>query len=241
MVDGQVGRTKKKSDTWNASSNQWDYPQTPARLQLSIWPAGASSNAEGTIAWAGGPIDWNSDDIKNYGYDFATFGQVEIDCYNASSAPGTNTGTSYYYNNAAGTNNTVVDSDKPTVLASFLGTGTDMDAGKSSASASAASSSATANTVPGGNAGGPGTNGQAAGGSSGSSDSGSDSGSSSGSSSTATTSNCQPTGFSQSCGDSSSGSSGSTSAAGRVAGGQERIVGASAFAAIIAFVFLMWM
>ncbi len=105
LVDGQVGRVKKRSDTWNATSNQWGFPQTPSRVQISIWPAGASSNAPGTIQWAGGPIDWASDDIKNYGYDFATFGKIEVDCFNAKSPPGTNLHTSYTYNNAAATNN----------------------------------------------------------------------------------------------------------------------------------------
>lgn len=50
LVDGQVGRTKKRADTWNATTNQWDFPQTPARVQLSIWPGGLATNAAGTIA-----------------------------------------------------------------------------------------------------------------------------------------------------------------------------------------------
>ena len=36
LVDGKVGRTVKKSDTFNKTSNQFDFPQTPARVQLSI-------------------------------------------------------------------------------------------------------------------------------------------------------------------------------------------------------------
>lgn len=55
LVDGQVGRTKKRSETWNATSNQWAFPQTPSRVQISIWPGGASTNAPGTVQWAGGP------------------------------------------------------------------------------------------------------------------------------------------------------------------------------------------
>jgi hypothetical protein len=69
---------------------------------------------------------------------------VTVSCYNASSPPGTNTGVSYYYNNVAATNNTVVDGDKPTVLKSLLGTGTNMSA----ALPSGASASSVA-TVPG--------------------------------------------------------------------------------------------
>ena len=225
LVDGQVGRVKHKSDTWNATSNQWEFPQTPSRVGLSIWPGGASSNAQGTINWAGGAIDWSSADIKNYGYDFATFKDVEIECYNASSGAGTNNKVSYTFNNVAATNNTIVNGKDGTVLKSFQGTGLDMDAGSSSSSASssAAGSSATdTNTVPGGSSSGPGS-GPASG-----SSSGSDS-----SSTTGTAAGCSSTGFSQSCDSSSSGSS--KSDGGRVAVGGERVFGASAFAVVVAF------
>ncbi|KAI3399468.1 hypothetical protein diail_6730 [Diaporthe ilicicola] len=225
LVDGNVGRTLKKTDTWNATTNQYDFPQTPARVQLSIWPGGNATNSEYTIEWAGGAIDWNSDDIRNYGYDFATVSEVSIECYNATSGPGTNKGKSYYYNNAAGTNNTVVDSDKPTVLASLMGTGTDMEAGASSASASSSASSA--NTIPGGS-GGSGV-GNVVGGDT----SGSSSGGSSGSS-TASSSNCAATGFTVDCNGDSSSKSGAV-------GGNDKVFGASAFAAIVAFVFLAWL
>lgn len=230
-VDGVVGRTLKKTDTWNATTNQWDFPQTPARVQLSIWPGGAPSNSEYTIEWAGGAIDWDSDDIRNYGYDFATFSSVAIECYNATSAPGTNTGKSYHYSSRDGLNTSVVDGDDDTVLASFLGTGTDMDAGAGTSSASG--SSATANTIPGGSGGVGNTVGGDTSGSGGSSSSGS---------STSSSADCAATAFTQNCGgDDSSGSSGSKS--GAVGGRNENVfgAGASAFAAIVAFVFLMWL
>lgn len=232
LVDGQAGRTLQRSDTWNETSQQFDFPQTPSRVQLSIWPGGAASNSEYTIAWAGGAIDWDSADIQNYGYDFMTVKSVEIECYNGTSAPGTNNAVSYYYDGEAGTNNTVVNGKNDTVMASFLATGTDMDAGASSASASASAS--TAETIPGQSSSGignsPGT---------GSSDSGSTSsgtGSSSGSS-TSSSSDCQSsdmTSFTQSCGDSSSSQSGAV-------GAQDTFGGASAFAAVVAFVFLAWL
>jgi beta-glucanase (GH16 family) len=230
LVDGQVGRVKKRSETWNATANQWNYPQSPSRVQLSIWPGGADTNAKGTIDWAGGPIDWKSDDIKSYGYDFATFGDITVECYDAKSAPGTNQHVSYTYNNARATNDTVVDGNKPTVLKSFQGTGTDMDAGGSSnsntASGSAASPTVTAATIPGGTASGPGS-------APGESNSGSDSGSGTGgdSSSSVNPSACQATGFSQNgCGDSGSTGSGKSSGV-RTA---EHTLGASAFAALVA-------
>lgn len=228
LVDGKVGRTLKKSDTWNATTNQFDFPQTPARVQLSIWPGGNATNSEYTIEWAGGEIDWNSEDIRNYGYDFATFSEVSIECFNASSAPGTNKGKGYYYNNAAGTNDTVVDGDKPTVLASLMGTGTDMEAGASSASAS---SSASANSVPGGTSGTGSGVGNVVGGD------GSGSGSSGGSS-TSSSSDCAATGFTVDC-NNDSGNGGSSSSG--AVGGSDKAFGASAFAAIVAFVFLAWL
>lgn len=222
LVDGVSGRTLKRTDTWNSTTNQWDFPQTPSRVELSIWPGGDSSNSQYTIDWAGGAIDWDSTDIQNYGYDFATFSSVTIECYNASSAPGTNTGVSYYYNNIAGTNATVVNGDNATVLASFEGTGTDMDAGADTSSASGSSS--TANSVPGGSGVGN-TVGSG------------DSSSSSSGSSTSSSADCATTGFTQSCGSDSSGSSSGAT------GGNEKVfgAGASAFAAIVAFVFLLWL
>jgi len=89
-------------------------------------------------------INWDSQDIQQNGYYYAQFESVTVDCFNATSPPGTNLHTSYYYDNAAGTNNTVVDSDKPTILESLLGTGTNMSA----ALPSGASASSVA-TVPG--------------------------------------------------------------------------------------------
>lgn len=228
LVDGVAGRTMKKSDTWNDTTQNWDYPQTPARVELSIWPGGAPSNSKYTIEWAGGAIDWDSEDIQNYGYDFATVKSVSIECYNGTSAPGTNNAVSYYYTGVAGTNNTVVNGKNSTILASFEATGTDMDAGASSASASAGASTNTAATIPGQSSSGvgnsPGT------GSSSSSDSGS---SGSSSSSGSDCSGTDTSDFTQSC------STGTSKSA--AAGSQDRFVGASAFAAIVAFVFLMFL
>ncbi|OHE96543.1 glycosyl hydrolase family 16 [Colletotrichum orchidophilum] len=242
MVDGQVGRTKKRSDTWNATAQQWDYPQTPARVQLSIWPGGAATNAKGTIDWAGGPINWEHEDIKNNGYFYAMVKDVEINCYNAKSGPGTNSKKSYYYNNIKATNDTVVDSDKDTILKSFLGTGLDMNAGASSASGTAAQPTASAATIPGGSSSGTGndhsdsgSSSSGSGSGSGSSGSGSGSGDSSGSGS-GSSSGCGTNGFSQDC-SSGSGSGSSKSEGFR----RESSFGASAFAALVAASALFWL
>jgi len=212
LVDGKVGRTKKKSETWNATSNQWAFPQTPSRVQISLWPGGLASNAKGTIDWAGGVIDWNSDDIKKYGYYFATFGEIKVECYNSPNAPGTNKKTSYYYNNIAATNDTVVDSDKRTILKSFSATGLNMDLDDGTGEGP----NATANSVPGGSA----PPGQVPGGS----NSGQGGGAGSGG---GTVNGCATDGFTQNC-NSPGGGSGSGGV--RVA---ERTVGASALAVIV--------
>ena len=159
LVDGQVGRTKKRSETWDEENQRWNYPQTPSRLMISIWPGGAPSNAQGTIDWAGGPIDWeNTPDMDTPGYYFATFGEVSIECYDAETPPGTSKGTSYWYDDIRATNDTVVDGDKNTVIASFQATGLDMDKGKTDDSDD---NSTEAPSIPGGNSLGTGSTGEA--------------------------------------------------------------------------------
>ncbi len=212
-----MGRVKKKSETWNATTNQWDFPQTPARVQLSIWPGGADTNAPGTISWAGGPIDWNGDDIKSNGYYYATFGEIEINCFNANSPPGTNKGVSYTYNAVKATNDSVIDGNKPTVLKSFLGTGLDMNAGDASGSGPGGRQAQT----PGGGNIGPGQNpGGAAVGSGGPSGTGS-------------ADSCSATAFSQNCGTITNKNDGGRS--------RQTALGASAFAGVVALAGLVWL
>lgn len=227
IVDGNEAeaRVAKKTDTWNATSNQWDFPQTPSRVQISIWPGGASTNAQGTIDWAGGPIDWNSEDIQKHGYDYAIFSDISIECYQTTSPPGTNSGKSYTYKDAKATNDTVDNGNKPTILKSLLGTGLDMDKEYPSSSASASDVA----VIPGLSGGGPGTNGQAAGQANGG-------GSSSGSASSPATTCAVSDGFSQDC--SNSGSSSGTNTNEGVK--QERVLGASAFAAVLAVAAMLW-
>ncbi|KAF8248922.1 family 16 glycosyl hydrolase [Wilcoxina mikolae CBS 423.85] len=136
-VDGQVGRTLKKSDTYNSTTKNYDYPQTPSRIQLSLWPGGLATNGEGTIAWAGGEIDWvNHPDIKDPGYYYATIKDVSVECYDPPSDAQVKGSKSYYYDDAAGLEKNVVISDKGTVLQSFLGSGTNMSATLPSGSSS---------------------------------------------------------------------------------------------------------
>lgn len=233
LVDGQKGRTKSRKDTWNATSNQWAFPQTPARVQISIWPGGLASNGKGTIDWAGGLIDWTDKniDIKTNGYYYAQFESVTVDCYNASSAPGTNKKKSYTYNSEKATNDTVIDGDSPTILKSLLGTGTNMSA----ALASSGASSSSVATIPGLSGGGPGTDGHAANESSSGSSSGS--GTSSDGSSGSGTDSAAPTGtgFQQGTGSTTKNSGN------RVGGQGESRLGSSIFAGVVALAVLMWL
>jgi beta-glucanase (GH16 family) len=149
-----VGRVVKKADTFNTTTKVYHYPQTPARVQLSLWPGGLASNAEGTIAWSGGLIDWvNAPDIKDPGYYYATFKEVTIQCYDPPSDAIVQGSKSYYYNNVAGMENNVVIGNNNTVLKSFLGTGTNMNAelpkGSKSSSGSTPSSTNDIETIPG--------------------------------------------------------------------------------------------
>lgn len=227
-LDGKLRRTQLKSETWNSTANQWDYPQTPARVQLSIWPGGAASNGKGTIDWAGGPIDWDSDTIKTDKYYYASVGEVSIECYKTSSGPGTNSGKSYTYDNWLGTNDTVVDGDKNTVLKSLLGSGLDMDADYPESSSSATT---TMEVVPGLSGGGPGTNGQAAGDAQGGAGSG---GVDSSAPQDGGATECND-GFSQDC------TAGSGSNPENQGARQEHVLGTSAFAALVAVAGMLWL
>ena len=149
-VDGKDLRTKKKSETWNSTSNRFDYPQTPSRVMLSLWPAGLPTNAKGTVDWAGGLIDWNSDYMQNGAY-LAQVQKVNVQCYDPPPQAKINGKKSYKYTDPAATNNTVEISDDIVVLGSLLGTGE--NPGKPIASGSP-QASATIAMVPGGNPGG---------------------------------------------------------------------------------------
>jgi len=157
-IDGQVLRTLKKADTFNETSNRYSYPQSPARVQLSLWPAGLPTNPEGTINWAGGEISWTSPYMTN-GYYYAQFDSVSVDCYDAPSDAKVNGKKSYKLTNKSAEEGDFEITDDPTVLGSFLATGLNMDEGKQDASASVSGSATkTANTVPGMSGAGVGAN-----------------------------------------------------------------------------------
>lgn len=218
-LDGKSVRVLNKADTYNATSKQFHFPQTPARLELSLWPGGLASNAPGTIAWAGGEIDWNSQDMQDPGYYYAIFSNVSITCYDPPAGANVQGGNAYIYTDPALTNNTVEIVNNSTVLANFADTGLNMTAGASATASASSSSSTVADSIPG-QSGGVGAHG---GSDSGSGDSGS---SPSGTSSSPTSSS---TGFSQGSGNTKTGT----------ASVNENMFQSSIFAVLVAVVALV--
>ncbi|PKY06503.1 hypothetical protein P168DRAFT_265152 [Aspergillus campestris IBT 28561] len=232
-VDGKVVRTLKRDETWNDKTKRYDYPQTPSRMQLSLWPAGQASNAEGTKEWAGGEIDWDHEDIKKHGKYSAAFGPITVECYDPPKDADQQGDKAYIFTDDKGIESSIRMTNNNTVLASLGATGLDMDVGsKSSASPSesnSASSSPT-NTVPenhGGSGNEPGSN--SGGGSSGGSSDGGDEDSSSGSS----------PGFSQDGSDSSNDSGSGTNGSSGAASQNERVLRGSFFAVLVAVVVMI--
>ena len=130
-IDGKVIRTLNRDSTWNATYNHYAYPQTPARVQLSLWPGGLEQNGQSTIDWAGGLVDWNSPYMSN-GYYYATVDSVNIECYDPPEGANVHGSKSYIYNSNVMTNNTVEVTDRDTVLDSLTSTGTDPGSGDNS-------------------------------------------------------------------------------------------------------------
>ena len=119
-IDGQEVRTLTKESTYNDTDKRYHYPQTPSRVQLSLWPAGLPSNAEGTIQWGGGLVDWNSEYMQN-GYYYAMIKEVTIECYDPPS--GSSSDKSFTFSDDEGLESSVKSGNKGTVLASLLATG----------------------------------------------------------------------------------------------------------------------
>ena len=187
-VDDVPMRTVKKSDTYNETDKQYHYPQTPARVQLSLWPAGNSNNGKGTIDWAGGLVNWDTTDVESNGYYYAMFQSVNTTCYNPPDGVKQSGNKAYEYTSTNGLESSVEMTNDNTVLKSLLGTGEDMDkdypkpVSSASGSAEPSATPTELNLIPGLSGAGPGTNGQRPGGSgNGGSGSGSGSGSNSGS------------------------------------------------------------
>lgn len=121
-IDGDKVRTLEKKDTYNTTSKEYMYPQTPSRIQFSLWPGGAASNGIGTIEWAGGAVDWDSDDIKKYGYYYMYVKDVKVEAYDLPDGVKLVGGTnehkldSFLYNSTDGGQKNVMLTNKKTWL-----------------------------------------------------------------------------------------------------------------------------
>lgn len=94
-VDGNLIRTYNKADSLKQGTAT--YPSTPSRVEIALWNGG--SNAPGTREWAGGEVNWDSEDIKKQGYFSAVVASIEFQCSNApfsnsTKSSGTNTKSS---------------------------------------------------------------------------------------------------------------------------------------------------
>lgn len=131
-VDGEKVRTLEKEATWNDTTKRYDYPQTPSRIQVSLWPGGDGSNGVGTIEWAGGLVDWDSEDIQQYGYFYAQVKNIYVDTYDLpdhiSLQGNSSNGDDYHaflYNNTKGDDTDIYLTNKKTWLGSDDATGFD--------------------------------------------------------------------------------------------------------------------
>ncbi|KZP33735.1 glycoside hydrolase family 16 protein, partial [Athelia psychrophila] len=114
LVDGKVVRTVAAADSLAGGVSE--YPSTPSRIELSIWPAGISSSAPGTVAWADGMIDWTDPDYVAAGNQFEVFvSSVSVTCGDPTAAAA---GVEAYVYGANTTTNTpgVAFSSNTTVL-----------------------------------------------------------------------------------------------------------------------------
>ncbi|KAH8829294.1 glycoside hydrolase family 16 protein [Flagelloscypha sp. PMI_526] len=107
LIDGKVVRTIKASDF------SGKYPTTPARIQLSLWPAGVEGMPQGTVDWSGGMIDYSDKDYQAQGHFAAYFQSITVKCADPSK-PGAND-TSYVYSDN-NTNPTIAFSNASTML-----------------------------------------------------------------------------------------------------------------------------
>jgi beta-glucanase (GH16 family) len=148
-VDGTSVRTLTRESTYNSSTDQYMFPQTPARIQLGIWPGGASSEPEGTIEWAGGAINWNAADLTDPGYYFVELQSVTVTCYDAPSGTNSTGSTSYIYTSKDAQSADIAITDDTTVEGNSDGTGLDPSPGSDSGSDAASTTIDIATTIGG--------------------------------------------------------------------------------------------
>ncbi|EKM57978.1 glycoside hydrolase family 16 protein [Phanerochaete carnosa HHB-10118-sp] len=99
LIDGHIVHQVVASDTVvNGTSN---YPNTPSRIQLSLWPAGIPSEPTGTVSWAGGMINWQDPDYLSAGHFYALIQGINVTCHDPAAATNDTTGYVYGTNQSA--------------------------------------------------------------------------------------------------------------------------------------------
>ncbi|KAG5646354.1 hypothetical protein DXG03_003677 [Asterophora parasitica] len=101
-IDGKVVRTINAADAVD-KSGVIRYPNTPSRIQLSIWPAGLPGAPPGTVEWSGGLINWKDPDYVAAGHFYALVKSVTIKCGDSASRPANITAYKYGANATAET------------------------------------------------------------------------------------------------------------------------------------------
>ncbi|KAJ3279694.1 hypothetical protein HK104_001239 [Borealophlyctis nickersoniae] len=82
-INNQTVRTIYKENSTSPmtpAGERW-FPSTPSLIQFSVWDGG-SSTSEGTRTWAGGPINWGSNNVLTAVYDW-----IDIQCYDYDNNP----------------------------------------------------------------------------------------------------------------------------------------------------------
>ncbi|TNY22279.1 hypothetical protein DMC30DRAFT_157014 [Rhodotorula diobovata] len=107
LVDGVALRNVSKNSTADPlDSSVFHYPQTPARIQFSIWAPGREEQPEGLVDFAGGAVDWNSSIYSEQGYYASYVSAVSVACYDPALLPGfsLDPNAPASYNSSAGLN-----------------------------------------------------------------------------------------------------------------------------------------
>ncbi|KAF4586682.1 hypothetical protein EYR40_010697 [Pleurotus pulmonarius] len=119
-IDGKTVRTIRASDTTDGGVIK--YPTTPARVQLSIWPAGIEGSPPGTVEWAGGMINWDDPDYKAAGQFYTLVKSISIKCADPTKA-GKNITSYVYGGNSTKDTPSVAFSNQTTLLNGALSVG----------------------------------------------------------------------------------------------------------------------
>lgn len=99
-IDNKEVRTLAYGD---ANSGK-DFPQTPLAIKLGNWDGGASTEAEGTIAWAGGETDFSDGPFVMYVESISVTNYNPADYYNYTDHTGDWTSIKAYNSTSASSN-----------------------------------------------------------------------------------------------------------------------------------------